>query len=100
MAAGLLSPCWDQKILRSSLQSPLLQSAQCAQVPEKAKTSRKIVQMLMARGLKVVAIRHPMPYGDLVKQKVQRYATVADLANMSAPLRRWKNMSLTSCGET
>ena len=33
----------------------------------------------MARGLKVVAIRHPMPYGDLVKQKVQRFATVADL---------------------
>ncbi|HNX72734.1 MAG TPA: cyclic 2,3-diphosphoglycerate synthase [Spirochaetales bacterium] len=46
----------------------------------KSQTSRKIVQMLMARGLKVVAIRHPMPYGDLVKQKVQRYATVADLA--------------------
>lgn len=46
----------------------------------KSQTSRKIVQMLMARGLKVVAIRHPMPYGDLVRQKVQRFATVADLA--------------------
>jgi predicted GTPase len=30
-------------------------------------------------GLKVVAVRHPMPYGDLVKQKVQRFATVEDL---------------------
>jgi len=46
----------------------------------KSQTSRKIVQMLMARGLKVVAIRHPMPYGDLVRQKVQRFATVGDLA--------------------
>ena len=46
----------------------------------KSQTSRKIVQMLMALGLKVVAIRHPMPYGDLVRQKVQRFATVADLA--------------------
>ncbi|MCX7025479.1 MAG: cyclic 2,3-diphosphoglycerate synthase [Spirochaetes bacterium] len=45
----------------------------------KSQTSRKIVQLLMARGLKVVAIRHPMPYGDLVKQKVQRFATVEDL---------------------
>jgi len=46
----------------------------------KSQTSRKIVQMLMAKGLKVVAIRHPMPYGDLVRQKVQRFATIADLA--------------------
>ena len=45
----------------------------------KSQTSRKIVQMLMAKGLKVVAIRHPMPYGDLVAQKVQRYAGVEDL---------------------
>jgi predicted GTPase len=45
----------------------------------KSQTSRKIVQMLMARGLKVVAVRHPMPYGDLVAQKVQRFATVEDL---------------------
>ncbi len=45
----------------------------------KSQTSRKIVQMLMARGLKVVAIRHPMPYGDLVAQRCQRFATVEDL---------------------
>jgi predicted GTPase len=46
----------------------------------KSQTSRKIVQMLMAKGYKVVAIRHPMPYGDLKAQKVQRFATVEDLA--------------------
>ena len=46
----------------------------------KSQTSRRIIEILMAKGLKVVAIRHPMPYGDLVAQKVQRFATVKDLA--------------------
>jgi len=46
----------------------------------KSQTSRKIIENLMERGLKVVAIRHPMPYGNLVAQKVQRFAKVEDLA--------------------
>lgn len=46
----------------------------------KSQTSRRVIELLMEQGLKVVAIRHPMPYGDLVAQKVQRFATVADLA--------------------
>lgn len=46
----------------------------------KSQTSRRIIEILLEKGLKVVAIRHPMPYGDLVKQKVQRFATIADLA--------------------
>jgi len=45
----------------------------------KSQTSRKVIEYLMAKGLKVVAIRHPMPYGDLVAQKVQRFATIEDL---------------------
>jgi len=45
----------------------------------KSQTSRKVVQVLWDAGKKVVSIRHPMPYGDLVKQKVQRYATLDDL---------------------
>jgi predicted GTPase len=45
----------------------------------KSQTARQIVEDLMAKGLKVVAIRHPMPYGDLEKQRVQRFATVDDL---------------------
>ncbi|GMU96930.1 cyclic 2,3-diphosphoglycerate synthase [Ignavibacterium album] len=45
----------------------------------KSQTSRKIVEVLTKAGKKVVAIRHPMPYGDLVKQRVQRFATYADL---------------------
>ncbi len=45
----------------------------------KSQTSRRVIELLMDCGLKVVAIRHPMPYGDLVAQKVQRFATVDDL---------------------
>jgi predicted GTPase len=46
----------------------------------KSQTSRKVVEYLMKKGLKVIAIRHPMPYGNLVAQKVQRFAKVEDLA--------------------
>jgi len=45
----------------------------------KSQTARKVIEELMDRGLRVIAIRHPMPYGDLVAQKVQRFATVEDL---------------------
>ncbi|MFH1320039.1 MAG: cyclic 2,3-diphosphoglycerate synthase [Bacteroidota bacterium] len=45
----------------------------------KSQTSRKVVELLMEKGLKVVAIRHPMPYGDLAAQKVQRFADLGDL---------------------
>ena len=46
----------------------------------KSQTSRRIIEILMAKGLKVVAIRHPMPYGDIAVQKVQRFAELSDLA--------------------
>ncbi|MDR0466923.1 MAG: GTPase, partial [Deltaproteobacteria bacterium] len=46
----------------------------------KSQTSRRIVEALMANGLRVIAVRHPMPYGDLVAQKVQRFAAIDDLA--------------------
>jgi predicted GTPase len=45
----------------------------------KSQTSRRVIELLMKRGLKVVAVRHPMPYGNLVEQTVQRFATVKDL---------------------
>jgi len=45
----------------------------------KSQTTRAVVKALKERGLKVVSIRHPMPYGDLVAQKVQRYAELSDL---------------------
>ncbi|MCP2604656.1 GTPase, partial [Candidatus Aminicenantes bacterium AH-873-B07] len=45
----------------------------------KSQTSRKVSLILKNKGRKVVIIRHPMPYGDLRKQKVQRFATFSDL---------------------
>jgi predicted GTPase len=45
----------------------------------KSQTSRAVAQVLGELGLRVGVIRHPMPYGDLVKQRVQRFATYADL---------------------
>lgn len=45
----------------------------------KSQTSRRINEMLIGMGKRAVAIRHPMPYGDLVKQSVQRFATMSDL---------------------
>lgn len=45
----------------------------------KSQTTRRVVDILRQEGLKVAAIRHPMPYGDLAKQAVQRFATLEDL---------------------
>ena len=45
----------------------------------KSKTSGRIVKILNEKGIKVAAVRHPMPYGDLVAQKVQRFETIEDL---------------------
>ncbi len=45
----------------------------------KSQTTRRVSDIFMNAGKKVVVVRHPMPYGDLVKQKVQRFATLADL---------------------
>lgn len=45
----------------------------------KSQTTRRVSLILRDLGFRVAAIRHPMPYGDLVKQSVQRFASYADL---------------------
>ncbi len=45
----------------------------------KSQTTRHVCDILLKMGKRVVAVRHPMPYGNLVKQAVQRFATYADL---------------------
>jgi len=45
----------------------------------KSQTARAVINALKAKGRKVVSIRHPMPYGDLVAQRVQRFAELSDL---------------------
>jgi predicted GTPase len=45
----------------------------------KSQTTRKVVEVLRAHGRRVVVVRHPMPYGNLVAQRVQRFETFEDL---------------------
>ncbi len=45
----------------------------------KSQTTRRVSEILRSWGKKVVAIRHPMPYGDLAAQKVQRFASYEDM---------------------
>ncbi len=45
----------------------------------KSQTTRKVSKIMVELGYRVAVIRHPMPYGDLVKQRVQRYADYSDL---------------------
>lgn len=46
----------------------------------KSQTTRWLAERLKRRGLKVAVLRHPMPYGDLARQAVQRFASLADIA--------------------
>jgi predicted GTPase len=45
----------------------------------KSQTTRRVIRILREKGRRVVAVRHPMPYGDLVRQRVQRFARMEDL---------------------
>ena len=45
----------------------------------KSPVSRRVAKLLRENGMKPVAIRHPMPYGDLLKERVQRFADLSDL---------------------
>jgi predicted GTPase len=71
----LLGP--DDTMIKSS--KPLIAVGAIRTGCGKSQTSRRVIELLMEKGLKVVAIRHPMPYGDLNAQKVQRFAEVKDL---------------------
>lgn len=52
----------------------------------KSPVSRWISRELRRRGLRAAVVRHPMPYGDLARQSVQRFETVADLARAACTL--------------
>ena len=79
LAAGadfeLLGP--DRTMIRS--RRPVIAIGATRTGSGKSQTTRYVAALLAARGLKPVVIRHPMPYGDLVAQRVQRYATYDDL---------------------
>ena len=52
----------------------------------KSQASRKLTGLLAERGLDVVVVREPMPYGDLEKQRVQRFETVEDLVEQDVTI--------------
>ena len=52
----------------------------------KSQTTRRVVEELKANGKKIAVIRHPMPYGDLVAQRVQRFATLDDLKTQNCTI--------------
>ena len=66
----------------------------------KSQTTRKVSKILQETGKKVVAIRHPMPYGDLVAQKVQRFALLKIWINITARSKSGKNMNHISSPDT
>lgn len=71
----LLGP--DETMIESQL--PLISVCAVRTGCGKSQTSRKIALLLKEKGKRVVVIRHPMPYGDLAAQKVQRFATYEDM---------------------
>ena len=72
----LLSP--ERTMVKSSV--PVVAVTASRTGSGKSQTSRRVAQILTSLGRRVVAVRHPMPYGDLAKQAVQRFATYEDLA--------------------
>jgi len=79
LAAGadfsLLGP--DRTMLESRV--PVISICAVRTGAGKSQTTRRVRRLLTARGKRVVVVRHPMPYGDLVRQRVQRFATLEDL---------------------
>ena len=67
----------DPTLIQSS--RPLVSICAVRTGSGKSQTTRRACEILEKKGKKVVVIRHPMPYGDLLKQKVQRFATYDDL---------------------
>ena len=72
---GLLGP--QRTMVKSS--RPVLAVGATRTGAGKSQTTRYLAALLADRGLKPVVIRHPMPYGDLVTQRVERFATYEDL---------------------
>jgi predicted GTPase len=68
---------YDQTAIKST--KPVVAVVASRTGAGKSQTSRKVVEVLKSMGLKTVSIRHPMPYGNLAKQKVQRFGQISDL---------------------
>jgi predicted GTPase len=86
VAAG--ADFWLFGVSRSMIQSAKKVISVCAVRTGcgKSQTSRKIARILQSHGKKVGVVRHPMPYGNLDKQRVQRFSTLDDLKNQDCTI--------------
>lgn len=74
----------EQTMIKSS--KPVIAVVAVRTGAGKSQTSRKVAEILKKLNKKIVAIRHPMPYGDLSKQKVQRFAEIDDLREQNCTI--------------
>jgi predicted GTPase len=79
LAAGADFRLMGEKLTQVKSTKPVVSICAVRTGSGKSQTTRRVSLILRKMGYKVAAIRHPMPYGDLVKQEVQRFATYADL---------------------
>lgn len=79
MAAGATFTLLGPKDTMIRSKKPVISVCASRTGSGKSPTSRWLVNLLKEKGNRVVVIRHPMPYGDLLKQRVQRFATLEDL---------------------
>ena len=77
LGAGFELPSATRTMIKSNL--PVVAVCASRTGVGKSQTSRAVARVLRDAGKKVAAIRHPMPYGDLAKQRVQRFASEEDL---------------------
>ncbi len=86
LAAGagfrLLGP--DETMLRASV--PVIAVGAVRTGAGKSQTTRRVAAVLRDEGRRVVVIRHPMAYGDLLRQRVQRFATEEDLVRAAVTI--------------
>ncbi len=75
--ANFVLPSYQKTALKST--KPVISICAVRTGCGKSQTTRHVVEILRGMGKKVVSIRHPMPYGDLAKQAVQRFADYSDL---------------------
>ena len=79
LAAGADFRLMGEKLTQVKSTKPVVSVCAVRTGSGKSQTTRRVALILREMGYKVAAIRHPMPYGNLVKQEVQRFATYADL---------------------
>ncbi len=86
LAAGANYMLLGPKDTQIKSRKPLISICAVRTGSGKSQTTRRVEDILTSMGKKVVAIRHPMPYGNLLEQKVQRFATMDDLAKQKCTI--------------